>query len=357
MSDRLALKLDPLDTLFFRDGRPFGGATRGEGGLPQPRTLAGALRTRLVSQFVDLGRLPERRHRGVPIEDALQELGCPKWVLRLRFRGPWLARRQDGLIEPLVAAPIILSREGETLFRLEPLDPGQLPGWPNENGLWPLWRRGGTEAKPVGGYLRLRGLETFLAGGVPEAADLVKPEDLYGFDERTGLAITPDTLTGMEGMLYGIRLLALKRDVSLYAEVLCGEDAPSNLAALLEGPLPLGGEGRYVRVTALATPCAWPQVRAADRSLWLLASAAPLKQAHRPDNLPDGVSVRAAASAAPLAFSGWDVARNGPEKTRFAVPAGAVYFVDGEFAPDQGSFCAASDAAVGWGFALRGTWK
>jgi CRISPR-associated protein Cmr3 len=356
MSTRLALKLEPLDTLFFRDGRPFAPATRAEGGLPQPRTLAGALRTRLVSQFIDLGRLPELRRGGVPIEEALTQLGCPSWVLRLRFRGPWLARQTNGLLEPLIPAPVVLSRDGDELFRLEPLESNELPGWSGRHGLCPLWRAGGAEAKPAGGFLTRGGLETFLAGGTPTSSDLVPAEKLYGFDDRTGLAIAPDTLTGIEGMLYGIRLLALERGVFLYAEVLSDTDRP-DLARLLEGPLPMGGEGRHVRVRPLAGSCEWPEVPPGKRSLWLLASPAPLRQAHRPEGLPDGVTVTAAATGTPVAFSGWDVARNGPEKTRFAVPAGSVYFVDGEFAPDQCSLCAAADAAVGWGFALRGTWK
>ena len=40
-----------------------------------------------------------------------------------------------------------------------------------------------------------------------------------------------------------------------------------------------------------------------------------------------------AASGSPVAVSGWDVARGGPRRTRFAVPAGSVYFVEGDFAP------------------------
>ena len=355
MSERLGLRLEPLDTLFFRDGRPFAGATRGEGGLPQPRTLAGALRTRLVGQHVDLRELPGRRRQGQSIEEALRNLGCPEWVLRTRFRGPWLARGKE--TEPLVLAPVILAREGDTLFRLAPLGPGRLPGWTEPHDLWPLWRRGGADAKPAGGYLNQRGLRAFLEGGVPDLADLVKGEELYDFDERTGLAIMPDTLTGIDGQLYGIRLLALKNGVSLYTEMLPGEGAPRDVAGRLAGALPLGGEGRHVLVRPQPLPWDWPEVAAAKRSLWLLTTAAPLRVAHSPDDLPAGAAVRAAATAAPEAFSGWDVARNGPERTRFAVPAGAVYFVEGEFAPPQGSFCGSADADVGWGQALRGTWK
>jgi CRISPR-associated protein Cmr3 len=355
MSTRLGLRLEPLDTLFFRDGRPFAGATRGEGGLPQPRTLAGALRTRLVSQYIDLRRLPDKRRQALSIKAALLDLGCPEWVLRTTFRGPWLARGDH--TEPLVPAPVILTREGDTPDRLAPLESGPLPGWSDPLKLWPLWRAGGADAKPAGGYLNQRGLRAFLEGDVPSLDDLVRAEELYGFDERTGLAIAPDTLTGIDGLLYGIRLLVLEKGVSLYAEVLPGEGAPPDMADRLSGALPLGGEGRHVRVQWLPRPWAWPEAPAAGRSLWLLTTAAPLRQAHRPDQLPAEVTVRAAATAAPLAFSGWDVARNGPEKTRFAVPAGAVYFVEGDFAPPQGSFCASADADVGWGLALRGTWK
>jgi CRISPR-associated protein Cmr3 len=277
-------------------------------------------------------------------------------VLNVRVRGPWLARRDGGQVEPLVPAPIILGRENNTLFRLEPLDPRYLPGWSNPNGLWPLWRAGAAEAKPVGDYLNQHGLKAFLMGGVPDTHDLFKAEELFGFDERTGLAIAPETLTGIDGMLYGIRLLALQRNVCLYAEVV-GEAEAAELKRRLAGPLPLGGEGRYVRVAPLDGSCAWPESSSAGRSLWLLISPAPLKEAHHPDTLPHGTVVRGAATAAPISFSGWDVARNGPEKTRFAVPAGAVYFVEGEFNPGQGSFCTGEDAAVGWGIALRGTWK
>ena len=62
---------------------------------------------------------------------------------------------------------------------------------------------------------------------------------------------------------------------------------------------------------------------------------------------------------AALAVSGWDVARGSPRPTRFAAPAGSVYFVT---TPDPGdpeaSLCDdPEDSAQGWGFALRGVWS
>src|SRR5260370_1121735 len=46
----IGLRLDPLDTLFFRDGRPFDAASRASGGLPLPQTFAGAVRTYLLAR-------------------------------------------------------------------------------------------------------------------------------------------------------------------------------------------------------------------------------------------------------------------------------------------------------------------
>jgi CRISPR-associated protein Cmr3 len=63
-----------------------------------------------------------------------------------------------------------------------------------------------------------------------------------------------------------------------------------------------------------------------------------------------------------MAVSGWDVARGGPRETRFAVPAGATYFVDGP--GDEELFLHHDDPderrnlrREGWGFALQGKWE
>ena len=79
----------------------------------------------------------------------------------------------------------------------------------------------------------------------------------------------------------------------------------------------------------------------------------------RPLPTPASGHLVAAASGAGVPVSGWDVARNGPKATRFAVPAGAVFFVDGNCSPDDFlNLDSESDALrqEGWGFALPGTW-
>jgi CRISPR-associated protein Cmr3 len=356
------LRLDPLDTLFFRDGRPFDAATRVSTGLPHPQPLAGAVRTDLLARAgLDLAVFARLRREGLGERAALERLRAPEWVLDLRFRGPWLALAGGGVVEPLLPVPATLARDDGAWCRSDPLR-SKLPGWDLQR--LPLWRRGGADAKHPGGFLTPAGVEKFLAGGVPADADWLRSEELFGFDNRTGIEIDPATLTAAEGRIYGIRLLSLRpklgpgrhegKEVCLYAEALGlpeGE-GPSD-------PLALGGEGRYVRVRKLDRPPAWGQpVPAEDRSLWLLAAPAFLPGADALPEVPGPARLVAAASGPPAAFSGWDVARGRPRPARFAVPAGAVYFVEGPFDPTNQTLCAdAEDAAQGWGFVLRGTWN
>jgi CRISPR/Cas system CMR-associated protein Cmr3 (group 5 of RAMP superfamily) len=173
-------------------------------------------------------------------------------------------------------------------------------------------------------------------------------------------------LTAAEGRIYGIRLLALRprverdgphrhKKVCLYGEILCAAAAKLTFP----DPLPLGGEGRHVRVHCLNQLPAWPHAEPVqNRTLCLLASPAFLLGTSSLPVVPQPARLVAAASGTPLAISGWDVARGCPHPTRFGVPAGSVYFVEGTFTLPQESLCVGQeDAAQGWGFVLRGTWN
>ncbi|RME39830.1 MAG: type III-B CRISPR module-associated protein Cmr3 [Planctomycetota bacterium] len=395
----IGLRLDPLDVLFFRDGRPFEESTRASSGLPYPQTLAGALRTALLMQVgFDFSKfsaeLRKKRQAGVldPV-NALQELRAvleamhaPGWVIDARFRGPWLALfDENGSVSPLLPVPWTLFRldegrgnvNGERWLRADPWEKG-LPGWdpPCEN-LLPLWHRGSADAKRPGGFLTPDGIGCFLRGGVPSDDHWLREEHLFAFDARTGIAVDRDTFTAQEHMLYTVNLLALKpridtdrvgiggRKVGLYCEVIPPSGTKHELSARLPTLMHFGGEGRYVTMKEVdaynwrglsESAGAPPQAR----KMWLLATPGLFhdgngKSDWRPNRLAE--HLRAAASGNPVAVSGWDIARCCPKPTRFAVPAGSVYFTDGVNRLDNGSLCDdAEDIAQGWGFALQGVW-
>lgn len=122
MTSRIqGVKLEPLDVLFFRDGRPFGAASRASTGLPMPQTFAGAIQTALLEQagcdFAGLHRLVKQETRSIP--DAIETLCGAGWIAGVGVRGPWFARRQNQgadaprspeAIEVLVPVPATLNR-------------------------------------------------------------------------------------------------------------------------------------------------------------------------------------------------------------------------------------------------------
>jgi CRISPR-associated protein Cmr3 len=349
MAARIGLILEPLDLLFFRDGRPFDIGGVGSTTI-LPQTVAGALRTALLERAgCDFGALGQATRTGKSFAQALAEQSPDlAGIADVSVGGPWFLRDE----QPLVPAPASLLRDdnGE-ITRLAPLRDA-LPGWtPEEPGMLPLWTRSRARAERFSGYLTLAGADRFLSGEVPACNDIVQPSDLFETDSRTGIVVGSQTLTAETGMIYAADYLALKPGVSLYAE-LAGPEATLAGAFAEESAILLGGQTRYVRVRRRPEPVHWPRCRTGPTgSLLLLTTPAPFAAGWR----PSGVDILAAAVPGHVAVSGWDLARGGPKPTRFAVQAGAVYFCRGA-APDRDSLNEGDDALLGWGRFLEGGW-
>ncbi|MHB1556529.1 MAG: type III-B CRISPR module-associated Cmr3 family protein, partial [Isosphaeraceae bacterium] len=177
-STRVGLCLDPLDVLFFRDGRPFDAGARAYGGLPLPRTVAGALRTALLaSKGFDFAGLRARSRGGsdhgrATTRALLAELHAPDWILDARFRGPWLALMTEesngqSSLSPLLPVPATLARrDGEKGAEGKWFRSGTRgknpPGWTDADLPRPLWPPDDRQAKYPGGYLTLDGIRRFL---------------------------------------------------------------------------------------------------------------------------------------------------------------------------------------------------
>ncbi len=349
------LQLKPLDSLFFRDARPFEAASRAASGRPLPQTLAGAVRTLLLEQHgVPFDRLAEQLKQGISFAKALAEFGTAATaVANVRIRGPWFTLNG----EVLTPVPANLRREKKVpegrVFRLDPLH-SPLPGWrPERPNMLPLWRRGREAVEAATGLLKLSGLRRFLEGDVPEPDDFVPTSDLYEFDNRTGIGMDAAKNAAQEGLIYGIQMLVLKCQAGLYAEVCGPADALAPLPLAKDAPLlmPFGGEGRRVAVHA-AEQADWPQVPPAlDGRLVLLTAPAYFNGWK-----PPALAPLAAAVGPYQAVSGWDLALGGPKPNRFMVPAGSVYFLPPHI-PVPNALVSEEDAALGWGSFLEGNWN
>ena len=369
--ETVGLCLEALDVLFFRDGRPFmDGTEQMLSGLPLPQTLAGAICTALMQAAgCDFGRLRHALEEGKPFAKAVCEACSAEahWIGALAVRGPWLARWDKNPATPcevLVPAPATLHRAkgkagGQQLFALAPLQE-ELPGWhpvPEEQRR-PLWLKEAVVTEPVEGYLTPAGLTHFLEGKPVPATEIVPAGDLFGLDYRIGIGISPERLVSEESQIYGRGFLALKEGVFLYAEVCLPDDAPAGALDKLT-TLAFGGESRHVLCHRLERPFAWPSKvpsTEGQKPLVLLTTPGVFEHGWKPKAFTGRLT--AAAVSGSVAFSGWDLARGGPKPTRFAVPAGSVYFLD-DLPGNMPSLLAETDddRRQGWGCYVTGVWK
>jgi CRISPR-associated protein Cmr3 len=352
MTTRIGLILEPLDVLFFRDGRPFEAGIRVGGRTIIPQTLAGAFRTALLERAgCDFRALGGAMHRGSSFAAALADQSAElSTIADISVRGPWFYRED----EPLTPVPADLVRADDGSYaRLTPLK-GQLPGWsPDEPGLLPLWIKSHARYDRASGYVTVTGLARYLAGDLPRPDEIVGFDKVADDDSRVGIVIRSDTMTTERSLIYAADYLALTPGVSLYAE-LTGPEAVLGGAFTGESAIPLGGQGRYVRVRRRTRPIEWPTAPpGGEGRLLLLTAPAPFLAGWR----PEGLDIAAAAVPGHVAVSGWDLARRGPKRTRFAAAAGAVYFCRGfPETGDRTSLCNGEDAALGWGSFLTGIW-
>jgi CRISPR-associated protein Cmr3 len=121
----------------------------------------------------------------------------------------------------------------------------------------------------------------------------------------------------------------------------------------------LGGEGRARLAVLPAAFDPWPKTTpSGHNTLLLLTTPLPAGKDWPQPWLPPALANRLAAAAVPnpLAVSGWDLARNGPKPTRFAAPAGSVFFLDAPADDLPASLADPDDAPLGWGRFLKGEW-
>ena len=188
---RTALFIQPLDQLFFRDGRAFGASSRVNSGLPNPTTLTGALRTLMLTECgADFSKIGKATRDGASMEEAFHAGGAPPWITRMRVRGPWLARsgKQPTLYfrRPRTFRPL----DNGFLAPLQPMNT-PLPGWKSAEGLAPLWCSNASSEKEskAPDLLPSNLLDAFLKGKRLESKELAMQSNLFGWQDKTGIQV------------------------------------------------------------------------------------------------------------------------------------------------------------------------
>ena len=239
------VRLEPLDTWFFRDGTPFTADSAPQEDVrslfpPHPPTVVGALRAALALSRGWSGRGRWSQEIAGVLGDGPESLGV------LSLDGPFVLRNE----EPLFRAPRHLLGVDEP----DGWRPAAFlrPGAPVECDLGADIRLPETSAARSGDdgsrrkagdnqWLTPAGMNAVLRGELPAPDDIVSSRTLWSDEPRIGLERNPDTRTAEEGLLYSTRHVRLACGVSLGVRI---GGLPPDWGPPFGRTLSFGGESR-----------------------------------------------------------------------------------------------------------------
>ncbi len=409
---RHGFALEPLDTLLFRDGRPF---DQSDEGLTETRSLfppfpsvaAAAIRARLA---LEMG-WSERGAWDTTITDVLGS--GPFYAGQCRFGAPIVILASPNMEwDPLAAAnysafvPCPAAVVGK--FNPEKEKPG-------DKALIDLAfvapRRAETNAgrssdlalatgqqfcsppagfDPLDGWLIDRhGLEKLLKGETPSTTSCRRPDMFFERQDRAGIKRNYASHGAEDSMLYtASHVRPMQNRVSGIGKVAIGVSAElpmlkGSILTISPGAiLPLGSMGRAAScaaidagkldLSALSLKSEATKADSADiyhYTIILIGPALPSSSAKGPAaglQLPnDKHEVVSAVLPKPIAFSGWDASAGGPAPMRRYLAPGSTWYLrfKGTGAELQGWFdtlhrdgISKEGARVGFGAVVVGTW-
>jgi len=354
------LTLEPTDTWFFRDGRPYHRDLPQVDAVtvfpPSPTTVVGAVRAAYARA---LGW-----HGGSWDETIKHALGDGTDLGPLAFAGPWLCKDSTtlypaprSLLRDTATGRLLLLRPAETPRRCDLGDAVRLPE---------LTEAVEGKAEPVGGWITGAGLAGVLAGGVPEPGELRTDGQLFTHEPRTGheADAVRGTITGDQA-LYSPWHVRCRRRVGLAAEVTGTPECNPDRV------IPFGGEARTAVLEVAGDSDPRPDIPTLQRGpngthryTVVLLTPMNIESTNAPlpgqpwAGLPGHVV--SACLGRVKRIGGWDGVNARPRALRACLPTGSVVFMETESSDEV--VAEHHDNGIGayprWGFghALIGTW-
>lgn len=340
--------IEPVDVLYLRGNRIFGGAGDHSEALmpPWPSLVAGALRTRiLVDQSVSFNGYAKGTRPPGPLGGVL---GTPVEPGSFRVCCFMVGQRVGDKVSPYLQMPADLVVQGapETCRYLTPtVISGVLKSSYCLSAL-PILRVDSPAKPKLGLWLNKEGLTSYLSGKALTKKQWRESKDLWGNEGRLGIAMDAASRTVEQGRLYTSDVVALKKDVGFIVGVQ-GADGflPSS------GLVRFGGDGRGATVEpcdpAMPEP-PWEEIAGSRRFKLVLSTQGLFPRGWLPPGVQQtedgcawsyrGMSAKlvAASLGRPEVLSGWDMATDRPKPALRAVPAGSVYWFE-DFQGEIGS--------------------
>ncbi len=309
----MTISIRPLDTLFFRDGKPFsrGEETWADGTFPPyPSTLFGALRTWYIAHHpAPFSKEAIEQSAKITITDIGYSL-CGKVYLPMPL----------DLVAP--------KGEDERVIHLKPAEiGGVVSNYPCSMLLLPPEEEQVEEITQ--GLMTQVDLETYLYSTKKDFS-VKKLEDFLKTEPKIGIGRDDTTLTASDALLYRV---GMRRAVDL--EIVADVQLPDGTVFLPQQAfiIKLGAENKVAEVRpfrySLGIDPAEITLNGGRFKLYL-ATPAIFDGGWKPDLSRHGIQAElvAAAVGKPLSIGGFDMEKGAPKTMYKAVPAGSVYFYE-----------------------------
>jgi len=356
-------KIEPVDSLFFRDGSPYNmDETQTDVRSifpPTPYTLTGALRAAIAR---DMGWVS-----GDWTENIKDKLGDGKNIGRLNFFGPYILKDD----EPIFQVPRTLmgkkSDDGSHWELIRKMIPGEpITGDMGEKIRYPSLTGNEVDMNNITGFVSGKGLHKILWSDDLDDIEIIPDDDIYQFEFNVGIK-RDDDLRVDDGGLFSRRFVRLnegnwnengKMDA---ISILAGIDGTDSR---ISGPIMLGGESKAAFVDGvdpIRLPLPGDDAGIQKEFVVLLITPAripDLSPGCNIEGLPDDSKLVSVCADRPQMIGGWDHNR-GPQPLRAHLKPGSVLFMRSEegINPYQlNGIKIGKDTEFGFGQIITGKW-
>jgi len=318
--------IEPHDVWMFRDSKPF---TAGESFFarsmfpPQPGTIQGMIRTHFY-------------------EHTQHIIGSSTSMGDLRITGAFLACKNGETVRRFYPMPldVLATRPPRQLMPARSTkivtDLGE--DWRPLISSDPLPSSDHKPEKDARYWLDEANFSRYLEGKPP--AELTSEKELYGFEERTGLAIDYNrrayrrrNTESPEGLFYRAAFVRPQPTMGLLIKV----EYPDKVFTSDQGAIAVGGESRMGNFTIVKYTPPAPRIEPGRIKLILLTPTY-FTDGWQPSGgwspwLGEKARLVSAAIDKPQVFSGWDMVAGRPKTLRHFIPAGSVYYFEDAVLP------------------------
>jgi len=354
----MEVRIEPLDTLFFRDGKPFsqGEETWADGYLlPPPSVIYGALRTAIATQ------------NGISFEDVEEKLGLQNFEILSIY-----IRMGDQLVLPLPMDLVEYDGKEKNIqhaekeakrYAVKPLVPSPVSNLTfsvqkNKAKYLLISPKGEKVENIEHGAILATELNKYLVGNL-EQTEALKLTDYVQNEPKVGIGREDLTRFAEEGNLYRVDM---KRGEDLQIGVAFKLTAYQHLSPVVQ----LGGERKLALISSTRIPFSVAK-QAIDftgkRFKIYFATPAILKNGE-PDLSRLGISATlvAACVGKSLSIGGFDMKNNRAKPMYRVVPAGSVFYYEAEsdvssLNGKQGTSLSDEQREQGFGIAYFGIWN